>query len=565
MEALEGELSQLNGGAGEAAAAAAALAHVLPRVLIVSRRTVRKNKFVDFVGEYHLDLIVKYGAVPIIVPRVLGLHALLDSFEPIHGVLLCEGEDIDPALYDADLSSLSPDELAQIKAAHSSDSAIDHAKDSIEFQLARRCLERCVPYLGICRGSQVLNVACGGSLYQDVEVELTRKTGLDMMHMDYANYDGHRHPIKVVPDTPLADWFRKSLDEKGGGEELIVNSYHHQGTKRLAARFQAMAHAPDGLVEAFYDPDSYDPAAGKFIVGLQFHPERMRHEHAPSSSNDSSAHELEFDYPECPRAYQAGLFMCLLHCQSTPPCCSAKEFARAVVGYQRKLQAASAQSASIGSLPQSASCTEQHDAQQQQQQQQRSQQPQAQQEKNAAAADPTGEGGLGSLSVQANGAHDAAAMDKMMKSIVRSFSLARAVYDEEAQLKQLERRSSGSGSGSRDPSVRAGEAALKILSLTRSKSQRELDVGAMFLQENTVLSDSQVRRLSQMGATVRNSGRALERMAKRDKQQRAARRTLEGMSTPELEEMRHLYASMADMAAQILVDRGAPTSPTVWE
>lgn len=61
------------------------LVNVLPRVLIVSRRHVRKNKFVDFVGEYHLDLIVRYGAVPVIVPRVKGVHNLIDSFEPIHG------------------------------------------------------------------------------------------------------------------------------------------------------------------------------------------------------------------------------------------------------------------------------------------------------------------------------------------------------------------------------------------------------------------------------------------------------------------------------------------------
>nr|GEW43878.1 leaf rust 10 disease-resistance locus receptor-like protein kinase-like 1.3 [Tanacetum cinerariifolium] len=68
------------------------LANILPRVLIVSRRILRKNKFVDFVGEYHLDLIVSYGVVPVIVPRVTGVHMLLDSFEPIHGVLLCEVE-----------------------------------------------------------------------------------------------------------------------------------------------------------------------------------------------------------------------------------------------------------------------------------------------------------------------------------------------------------------------------------------------------------------------------------------------------------------------------------------
>ncbi|KAG4214539.1 hypothetical protein ERO13_A01G128501v2 [Gossypium hirsutum] len=66
---------------------------VLPRVLIVSRRTIQKNKFLDFVGEYHLDLRVSYGAIPMIVSRVNGVHMLLQSFEPIHGVL-CKEEDI---------------------------------------------------------------------------------------------------------------------------------------------------------------------------------------------------------------------------------------------------------------------------------------------------------------------------------------------------------------------------------------------------------------------------------------------------------------------------------------
>lgn len=100
------------------------------------------------------------------MPRVSGLHSLLDSFEPIHGVLLCEGEDIDPELYESDLSSLTPSEIEEVRRLHSSDTSLDKDKDSIELQLARRCLERNIPYLGICRGSQVLNVACGGSLYQ---------------------------------------------------------------------------------------------------------------------------------------------------------------------------------------------------------------------------------------------------------------------------------------------------------------------------------------------------------------------------------------------------------------
>ncbi|XAR71379.1 Gamma-glutamyl-gamma-aminobutyrate hydrolase [Bertholletia excelsa] len=282
------------------------LSVILPRVLIVSRRSVRKNKFVDFVGEYHLDLIVSYGAVPVIVPRVTGVHMLLDSFEPIHGVLLCEGEDIDPSLYDADMSGLSTEEMEEVRRMHAGDTAIDKEKDTIEFRLAKLCLERNIPYLGICRGSQVLNVACGGTLYQDIGKELSKSLPEDrrVAHIDYENYDDHRHAVTVVANTPLHQWFRESLEE--GQMEILVNSYHHQGVKRLAPRFVPMAFARDGLVEGFYDLDAYNPEEGKFIMGLQFHPERMRR---PDSD--------EFDYPGCPSAYQ--------------------EFVKAVIAYQKRL------------------------------------------------------------------------------------------------------------------------------------------------------------------------------------------------------------------------------------
>lgn len=221
---------------------------------------------------------------------------LLESFEPIHGVLLGEGEDIDPSLYEAEVSGLSPEELEEIRRLHTSDTAIDKEKDSIELSLAKLCLERNIPYLGICRGSQVLNVACGGTLYQDVEKELSKNCTERVRHMNYDNYDGHRHVVKVVENTPLHQWFKDSLEE--GKMEIWVNSYHHQGVKRLAGRFVPMSYAPDGLVEGFYDPDAYNPEEGKFIMGLQFHPERMRR---PDSE--------EFDYPGCPSAYQVYMYI----------------------------------------------------------------------------------------------------------------------------------------------------------------------------------------------------------------------------------------------------------------
>jgi hypothetical protein len=94
--------------------------------------------------------------------------------------------------------------------------------------------------------------------------------------------------------------------------ETYFSVFFEQGVKRLAERFQPMAYAPDGLVEAFYDPDVYNPEEGKFILGLQFHPERMRHEHdvpenilkKGGAEAATATQESVFDYPECPRAYQ---------------------------------------------------------------------------------------------------------------------------------------------------------------------------------------------------------------------------------------------------------------------
>ena len=264
---------------------------------------------------------------------------LLDSFEPIHGVLLCEGEDIDPSLYE-EASGLSPEELEEIRRLHSSDTSIDREKDTIELRLAKLCLERNIPYLGICRGSQVLNVACGGTLYQDLEKEISRKCpeSQRVQHIDYDNYDGHRHVVKVVENTPLDHWFKDSLEE--GKMEILVNSYHHQGVKRLAQRFVPMAFAPDGLIEGFYDPDAYNPEEGKFIMGLQFHPERMRQ---PDSE--------EFDYPGCPSAYQvyydllfninvrdAMNFFIFPHFKAFLISMEIEqEFVKAVIAYQKKL------------------------------------------------------------------------------------------------------------------------------------------------------------------------------------------------------------------------------------
>jgi gamma-glutamyl-gamma-aminobutyrate hydrolase PuuD len=222
-----------------------------PAVLVVSRRTTRKDRLIDYVGELHLELLIRLGMLPVIVPVVKGtLGCLAHYTERMEGLLLVEGDDVAPANYAARKANFT-----YVEKTHP-------LKDAIELRLLREALEREVPILGICRGSQLINVACGGTLYGDVQ----REKRSQRRHIDYENYDGYRHPVAIVPGTPLAQWYRR--------KKIEVNSYHHQGVRSLARRFQPMAQADDGLIEAFYDP------ATDFVVGLQFHPERMMREYA---------------------------------------------------------------------------------------------------------------------------------------------------------------------------------------------------------------------------------------------------------------------------------------------
>jgi putative glutamine amidotransferase len=222
-----------------------------PSVLVVTRRTVRKHRFIDYVGEAHLNLLIRLGLLPVMVPVVEGTPACLPQYMAnMRGLLLAEGEDIEPKHYNA-----LPENLEHLEKVHP-------LKDRIELRLVRHALRNKLPVLGICRGSQLLNVVCGGTLYGDVQKE----KGSALLHTDPHHYDSHRHAISLVPGSPLAKWYRR--------EALMVNSYHHQGVRALAPRFKPMAHAEDGLIEAFHDPRA------DFVVGLQFHPERMLEEKA---------------------------------------------------------------------------------------------------------------------------------------------------------------------------------------------------------------------------------------------------------------------------------------------
>ncbi|OYU43948.1 MAG: gamma-glutamyl-gamma-aminobutyrate hydrolase [Burkholderiales bacterium PBB4] len=125
---------------------------------------------------------------------------------------------------------------------------LDEARDAITLALVNACVAAGVPLLGVCRGFQEINVALGGSLHQRVHAA------------SHAQQYASRHPISIRPGSRLA--------EMAAASSVVVNSLHGQGIHRLAQGLTALAHAPDGLVEAFEVSD-----APGFTLAVQWHPE----------------------------------------------------------------------------------------------------------------------------------------------------------------------------------------------------------------------------------------------------------------------------------------------------
>lgn len=160
------------------------------------------------------------------------------------GVVLAGGPDVDPGLYG--------------EAVHPTCGLAGEARDAFEIEIARRCLREGVPLLAICRGMQVLNVAAGGSLIQD----LPSQVPVALPHAVDDTLTTMAHGLDVQPGTHLAR-------AVAAGMATQVNSRHHQAAKVLGHGLVVAAHAPDGIVEAIEAPDA------PFCVGVQWHPENF--------------------------------------------------------------------------------------------------------------------------------------------------------------------------------------------------------------------------------------------------------------------------------------------------
>lgn len=160
------------------------------------------------------------------------------------GLLFSGGHDVDPELY------------GEHPSPHCG--RICPERDAMERRLLSIALDRDLPVLGICRGLQFINVASGGTLWQDLPMD---RPDSPIDHDMKPPYDVSQHRVDIVPDTPLAELLGGDVPSLG------VNSRHHQAIRRLADPLRPMAVSEDGLVEAAWMPDR------RFVWGVQWHPE----------------------------------------------------------------------------------------------------------------------------------------------------------------------------------------------------------------------------------------------------------------------------------------------------
>ena len=196
-------------------------------------------------NQRYYEAVAAAGAAPVLVPLLQELEALRATYEACAGILIPGGVDMDPATYG--------------ESPHARLGRIDPERDRVELQLTRWAIEDRKPLLGLCRGLQVINVATGGSLYQDLESQF----GGAIRHDYFPTYGFDRAHISHAVAVRLASRLHAMVRV----EELPVNSMHHQGVKQLGEGLVASAHSADGLVEAV------ESANGHWMVGVQWHPE----------------------------------------------------------------------------------------------------------------------------------------------------------------------------------------------------------------------------------------------------------------------------------------------------
>jgi putative glutamine amidotransferase len=210
--------------------------------------SIQSDEYKQYIPRVYLRSVLSSGSIPVLLSLDLDEPQIAACLRDLDGLLLAGGNDVDPMLFG---ESPAP-ELKQV----------DPLRDRFEIALIREAYRQTMPILAICRGIQTLNVALGGSLYQDLPTQYTSpEGGRAILHNQTAPPREPSHRVYFPEASPLRAVF--------GQESVKVNSLHHQAIKKLADPLAVCATAKDGVVEAVCDTQK------PFVWGVQWHPERM--------------------------------------------------------------------------------------------------------------------------------------------------------------------------------------------------------------------------------------------------------------------------------------------------
>lgn len=215
----------------------------LPRIGISGRLAMIEGAERSGVNGAYLRAVAGAGGAPVVLSPLAGPVAVPALLDGIEALVLSGGADIDPAHY-----RTSP---------HPKLGTLEPERDAFEFALLTEARRREMPVLAICRGLQLVNVALGGSLWQDLPAERGP-------HPQSGARNDRVHAIEVAAGSRLAELL--------GGATHAVNSFHHQAIRDLAPGLVVSAHAPDGVIEGI------EATAGGWLVGVQWHPEEFWNE-----------------------------------------------------------------------------------------------------------------------------------------------------------------------------------------------------------------------------------------------------------------------------------------------
>ncbi len=216
-----------------------------PKIGIVSSISALNNSY--NLNSCDVQVIVEAGGTPLIIPY--DINSIDDYLSIIDGVYFAGGGDINPLLLNED--------------PHKNIGPICPERDAFEIEFCKKAIQKKIPIIGICRGAQIINIAAGGSIFQDLNTQV--ENHICHKQLSPTPLSSYFHKVLLVPETIIHGIYQS--------HSIYTNSYHHQSIKEPAPDFIISARTSDGITEAI------EFTGDTFILGIQWHPEVLNSVH----------------------------------------------------------------------------------------------------------------------------------------------------------------------------------------------------------------------------------------------------------------------------------------------